>query len=520
MNDATPNIEQENERLRALNAELLDHIQDLRSENARLKHVLARLQHRIFARQSEKIDPNQLQLLLDDEARQDAGLQITPPRFVHEAPDAEEQPKRKKGRPAAHPGRLPLPPHLPRQRIELHPDSLACPCCQGELRRFGEEISEELGRQPARFFVRQFVRVKYACPTCQDQIVRPPLPSRPIERGLAGSDVVADVLVGKFADHLPLHRQATIYRREGVPLDKSTMCDWVARSAELLAPIVDVMRRELLTGPVVQADETPVQYLDPQNRGPTRRGYLWAYGNGQKEVVYDFATSRAQQWPNRFLTGYQGYLQVDGYAGYNEVLSWPGVVEAACWAHVRRKFLEARDTEPKHAAAAVLAIRELYTTEAKARDDNLDVAALTALRMQEAVPVLADLEEYLRALQSVVLPKSPLGVATAYALGRWPALCVYAGDGRVPIDNNSVERAMRRVAVGRKNWLFAGSPAGGQRAAVIYSLIETCSRYGINPHDYLTEVLDRIDTHRQRRIAELTPGGWLAARGATSTTQA
>jgi transposase len=504
--------------LQALVSELLDQVQSLQSENAQLKHHLSRLQNRLFARRSEKIDPNQLQLLLEEEQANQDATRVTPPAFVLEAPDAEESPQRKKGRPSAHPGRMALSVNLPRQRIEIHPESLACPCCKGELRRFGEEISEELGRLPARFFVRQFVRVKYACPRCQDQIVRPPLPARPIERGMAGADVVAGVLVSKFADHLPLHRQAVIYRREGVPLDKATMCDWVARGAELLTPIVERMRRDLLNGPVVQADETPVQYLDPQNRGPTRRGYLWAYAGDHEDVVYDFATTRAQQWPNRFLTGYQGYLQVDGYAGYNEVLNWPGVVHVACWAHVRRKFLEARDTAPQYAAAALLAIRALYATEARARDDHLDHAALTALRQQEAVGVLADLEGYLRALLPEALPKSPLGMATAYALARWPALTVYATDGRIPIDNNGVERAMRRVAVGRKNWLFAGSQAGGERAATIYSLIETCGRHGINPHDYLTDVLQRVDTHPQRLIAELTPRGWLAARTAASTT--
>jgi transposase len=507
------------DHLQAMVRELLDHIQSLQSENAQLKYFLARLQHRLYGRRSEKIDPNQLQLLFDDEqANESVASRITPPPFVGEAPDAEEPPRRKKGRPLPHPGRMALPAHLSRQRIEIHPESLACPCCQGELRRLGEEISEELGRQPARFFVRQYVRVKYACPRCQDQIVRPPLPARPIERGLAGSDVISEILVSKFADHLPLHRQAVIYRREGVPLDKATMCDWVARSAELLAPIVARMREELLSGPVVQADETPVQYLVPRDPGPKRRGYLWAYVGDHEDVVYDFTTTRAQQWPNQFLTGYQGHLQVDGYAGYNEVLGWSGVVHVACWAHARRKFIEARATDPQYAAAALLAIRALYATEARARDENLDVAALTALRQQEAVPVLADLEGYLRALLPEALPKSPLGRATAYALARWPALTVYAQDGRIPIDNNSVERAMRRVAVGRKNWLFAGSPAGGERAAIIYSLIETCSRHGINPHDYLTDVLQRLDTHPQRRIAELTPRGWLAARTTVSTT--
>jgi transposase len=512
MSDHDRTREQELHHLRGLVPELLDQIQSLQSENAQLRHRLQLLLRERYGRRSEKLDERRLTLVFaETEAAEDAGRILRPP-FVGEAPDAEEPPRRKQGRPPAHPGRLPLPAHLPRERIEIEPESLNCPCCQGPLRRLGEEISEELGRQPARFFVRQYVRIKYACPRCQDQIVRPPLPARPIARGLAGADVVSDVLVGKFDDHLPLHRLAGIYKREGVPLDKATLCDWVAHSAELLAPIVAEMRRQILAGAVVQADETPVQYLDPAARNASHRGYLWAYVGQQDDVVYDFTVTRAQAEPNRFLAGYQGYLQADGYSGYNEVLATPGVTAVACWAHVRRKFFEARDTAPEDAAAALLAIRELYAVEAEARQQNLDVAAIAALRQARAGPVLADLGGYVKALLPGALPKSPLGRAAAYTAERWPALCRYLQDGRLAIDNNSVERAMRRVAVGRKNWLFTGSPAGGQRAAVIYSLLETCRRRQINPHDYLTDVLQRVDTHRQSRIAELTPRGYLAAR--------
>lgn len=504
--------EQELQHLRGLVPELLDQIQSLQNENAQLKHRLQLLLRERYGRKSEKVDERQLALVFaETQAEEDAG-RIPPPPFVHEAPDAEEPPCRKQGRRLAHPGRLPIPAHLPRERLEIQPESLLCPCCQGPLRRLGEEISEELGRHPARFFVRQFVRVKYACPRCQDQIVRPPLPARPIARGLAGADVVSDVLVGKFDDHLPLHRLAGIYKREGVPLDKATLCDWVAHSAELLAPIVAEMRRQVLAGAVVQADETPVRYLDPAARNASHRGYLWAYVGEGDDVVYDFTTTRAQAAPNRFLAGYQGYLQADGYSGYNEVLAWPGVTGVACWAHVRRKFFAARDTAPQYAAAALLAIRQLYAVEAQAREQNLDLAAIAALRQARAGPVLADLGGYVKALLPGTLPKSPLGRAAAYMAERWPALCRYLQDGRLSIDNNSVERAMRRVAVGRKNWLFAGSPAGGERAATIYSLLETCRRHQINPHQYLTDVLQRIDTHPQSRIAALTPRGWLAAR--------
>lgn len=366
MSEAARNLHQENEHLRAVNATLLDQLQSAQSQVSRLQHILARFQHRLFGRRSEKIDPNQLSLVLQVESADEASTRVVPPKYVHEAPDAEVQPKLKKKHAMRHPGRNPLPEHLERERIEIHPADLTCPSCRKDLRLLGEEISEELGLRPARFYVRQYVRFKYACPCCQDQIVRPPLPDKVIERGLAGADVVAQVLVNKYADHLPLHRQAVMYKREGVDLPKSTTCDWVDRSADLLRPIVEQIRRDVLAGPLVHADETPVQYLDP-GRGGSHRGYLWTYAGLRGDVLYDFSTTRAQRWPNAMLDGYQGYLLVDGYAGYNEVLAKPGVTYVGCWAHVRRKFREALKTDPKCAAAAVAAIQAMYVTEKRAK---------------------------------------------------------------------------------------------------------------------------------------------------------
>jgi len=505
-------------KLQGLVGELLDHIQSLQSENQQLKHQLAIALQLNYGRRSEKLNPAQLRLLFTQEDAATTPPPVIAPKYLHDAPDAEEPPVRKKRRGTAHPGRVALPEQLPRERIEIHPEQRHCPGCQGELKRLGEEITEELGRVPARFFVRQYVRVKYACPRCQDQILRPELPPRLFDKAKAGGDVVAEIAVAKYADHLPLHRQAGIYRREGVALDKATMCDWLARGAELLAPIVQEMQRQLLRSPVVQSDDTPLQYLEPGGDRAAKRGYLWTYLSYEGDVLYDFTTSRARAGPSRFLGGYQGYLQVDGYAGYNEVVSTAGVAPVACWAHARRKFVEARDSDPHAAAAALLVIRALYEIEARAKDANLDVTAIAALRQQEATPALADLAGLLQAIVAHELPQSPIAKAAAYAWERWPALCRYCEDGRLAIDNNAAERAMRRVAVGRKNWLFAGSEAGGHRAAIYYSLIETCSRHRIDPRVYLTDVLERISTHPQRRIAELTPRGWLAARSATADT--
>lgn len=515
MSNAARNYEAELDALRAINAplltEILGELHQLRSENTHLKYALARLQQRLFGRSSEKIDPNQLELALQAAAADEAERAVVTPPYANEAPDGEVvAPEPKKRRPNHH-GRGPLSADLERVRTEIHPADLTCPCCSGALRRMGEETSEELGLYPARFYVRQTVRVKYACPSCQDQIVRPDLPEKLFERGMAGADVVAQVLVSKYADHLPLHRQEMIYRREGVHLDNSTMCDWVDRSADLLQPIVDQLRLDVLSSPVVHADETPVKFLTPGQRG-SHNGYVWTYADLQGDVFYDFGKTRGQQWPNAILAGYEGYLLVDGYTGYDKVLARKEVTYVACWAHARRKFYESLGTAPRPAVVVLKAISEMYKVEEQARDEGLDPDAVRALRQEKTLPILEDLEAGLRELLPEVLPKSPIGQAVKYALARWPALKVFAGDGRVPIDNNSAERAMRKIAVGRKNWLFTGSVAGGERAAVIYSLIETCSRHGINPREYLTDVLQRVGSHPQSRVAELTPRGWLAAR--------
>ncbi len=519
MDNNARNHEAELEALRAVNAPLLDgllgELHHLRSENAYLKHALARLNHRLYGRSSEKVDPGQLELALQLDAAVAAAAEdlVTVPPGLAEAPDAEVvAPTPKKRRPNHH-GRVPLPAHLERVQTEIHPADLSCPCCSGELRRLGEETSEELGRRPAQFYVRQTVRVKYACPRCQDQIVRPELPEKLFERGLAGADVVAHVLVGKYADHLPLHRQETIYRREGVHLDKATMCDWVDRSADLLRPVVAALRRAVLAGPVAHADETPILYLRHGERG-SFRGWLWVYTNLHGEVFYDFSRTRSRQWPDAVLAEYRGYLVVDGFTGYDAVAARDGVVYVGCWAHARRKFHDALKTDPQPAAVILKAIGEMYKVEQQARDEGLEADSVLALRQARTAPLLEDLEAYLRALLPSVLPKSPIGKAVQYTLARWAALTVFAGDGQVPIDNNSAERAMRKVALGRNNWLFAGNDTGGERAAVIYSLIETCSRLGINPHEYLTDVLRRVGSHPQSRVAELTPRAWLAGRAA------
>lgn len=508
---------EENELLRGQVSELLALAVDLRRERDSLKATLAKLQRLAFGKKSEKIDPAQLMLDLEGEARR--AEEVPPPKhgFANEAPDGEEGPAEKKKKKTRHPGRAPLPAHLPRRREEIHPDpeDRICTHCDKEMVVIGEEITELLGRIPARFFVRELARIKYGCPKCQEVVVRPELPPRAIEKGKAGEDVLADVLVSKYADHLPLHRQSRIFAREEVKLSRSTLCQWVEDCSDLLGPIVEQMHRDVLVSHVIQSDDTTVKYLDTDARRKSEQGYLWSYVGDLGDVVYRFSTGRGKGNPTAFLEGFQGVLQVDGYSGYNEVLSREGITHQGCWAHARRKFFDARETAPLEGAMVMLMIKALYQVEEEALEQELKPPEIAALRAEKARPVLDKLEAYLRKLeQRPVLPQSPLGKAVAYALGRWDALCLYITDGLLVIDNNSCERSMRRVAVGRKNWLFAGSVAGGHRAAVLYSLIESCARLDINPHEYLTDVLRRVTTHPQSRIAELTPRGWKASRPA------
>jgi transposase len=409
-------------------------------------------------------------------------------------------------------GRTPLPAHLPREPIE-HPvpeAQLTCPCCGRAKTRIGQEVSEELDYVPASFVVRQHIRPKYACKHCQDGVVIAPLPDRPIDKGRAGTGLFSHILVSKYADHLPLHRQEGIYRRHGLDLPRSTLCDWVAQSAALLDPLVVEMKRQILTGPKLHTDDTPVPVRDGP-RPKMRKGYLWVYIDPKKNVVFDYTPTRQRAGPMDFLGDYEGFVQADAYAGYDAVFARGKATEVGCWAHTRRKFYEAKDTAPAVAHEALLLIRDLYKIERQAKDERLDDQALLDLRQEHSKPILATIERRLPIWSQSVLPKSPMATAIGYAQGQWEALIRYAENPLLAIDNNLAERTLRTVALGRKNWLFAGSEAGAYRAATIYSLIGSCKLCGIDPFYYLKDVLERISHHPARRIEELLPCQWRPA---------
>jgi transposase len=467
-----------------------------------LQHELGWYKRHLFGRRSEKLDPNQQMLFeLLDQALQER--QATPPPRVLKTPAPPSQPH----------GRVPLPKHLPRERIEYHPpqEALVCPGCGQPKERMGEEITEQLDYVPASFLVRQHVRVKYACKKCQEGVVIADLPARPIERGRPGEGLLAHVLTSKYCDHLPLHRQEAIFQRHGVQIARSTLCDWVREGATLLTPLVQEMHRQILRAPKIHTDDTPVTARNG-SRKERHKGYLWAYLDPDHNVVFDYTSGHSREGPLRFLGDYAGYVQADAYNGYDALFAKGQATEVACWAHTRRKFFEAQDSDPARAAEMLVLIGDLYQIEQRAKEQNLNREQIQALRQKESQPILEVIEKRLALWEPQVLPKSPIGQAIGYAQGQWQALLRYTQDGLLSIDNNLAERTLRMVAIGRKNWLFVGHDNGGHRAAIIYSLVASCKLCGIDPFAYLRDVLERISTHPASRIAELLPRNWKSSR--------
>jgi transposase len=486
-------------------------------ENEWLRERLMRYMRRTFGSKAEKIDLSQIQLpfeeLLDIAA---AEKPEEPVEVAQEAADDEAGTATQKKRKGAH-GRKPLPKDLPRIRVEIHPDESerTCSCCKAELSPIGEEVTEELDFSPATLTVTEHVRVKYACKRCQDGVVTPPLPPRVIEKGRPGPGLLAHILVSKYAAHLPLHRLEGIFDRHGIDLSRQTMCDWIGGVSGPLSTIVGAQKESVLSSFAIHSDDTSLLCQENSLGRVKRRAFLWAYVGDRKEVVYDFTLTREREGPIRFLGDWKGHLQVDGYSGYDALFARGDVIEVACWAHVRRKYFDALAGDTARASTMLALIQRLYRIESKAKDLGPDERA--AMRRAEAPPILEQIRARIDEDKQVVVPKSAMGEATTYAQNQWPGLLRYLEDGRLDIDNNEVERALRCVAVGRKNWLFAGSPKGGERAAVIYSLVSTCKLLGIEPFAYLRDVLERLPTHPPDRIAELTPRLWLAARQATAS---
>jgi transposase len=414
-------------------------------------------------------------------------------------------------RPApARPFRRPLPEHLPREVHTHMPGHEACPDCGGRLRELGEDVAEMLEYMRASFKVLRHVRPKLSCDAC-DRIVQAPAPSHPIDRGLAGPGLLAHVLVSKYADHLPLYRQSEIYAREGVDLDRSTLAGWVGAASELLAPLVEAAREHVMSATKLHADDTPVPVLAPGN-GRTKTGRLWTYVRDDRPsgsttapaVWFAYSPDRKGEHPRQHLKLYKGALQADAYVGFQQLYEDGAIIEVACWAHTRRKFHEIHIAHPSPITnEAIERIAALYAIEAEIRGSTAEIRKM--IRQARARPLLGGMKIWLEATCALLSRKSDTAAAIRYALSRWPALTRYVDDGYLEIDNNAAERALRVVALGRKNYLFAGSNADGERAAAIYSLLGSAKLNGLDPELYLHHVVDRIADHPISRINELLP---------------
>jgi len=469
-------------------------------EIERLKLLLEKLQRMLFGRKSEKLlrQIEQLELELE-EAYVSQGQRL-------EKTAAQEPGNQRPGRQE----RPPLPDHLPRDTQEHLPPEPQCPDCSSAWQRLGEDVSEVLEFVPARFRVMRHVRPRLAC-TCCDRMAQAPAASRPIARSYAGPGLLAHVMTSKYLDHLPLYRQAQIYAREDVPLSESTLGDWVGAVHELLRPLIDALQRHVFSAAKIHTDDTPIAVLSP-GTGKTRQARLWTYvredrphgGAAAPAAWYRYSPDRKGIHPQTHLKDYSGILQADAFAGYNAVYETGRVVEAGCWAHARRKFHDIHAQRPSSITTQTLdRIGELYRIEAQIRGKPPDQRKV--IRQEHSAPIVAALHAWLKEQLATVSKKSVTADAIGYALNQWQALTRFLEDGRIEVDNNAAERALRAVAVGRKNYLFLGSDAGGERAATMYSLLGTAKLNDINPEAYLAHVLERIADHPVNRIEELLP---------------
>jgi transposase len=466
------------------------------------KLVIEKLRRMIFGAKSEKavIQVEQFELELEETETEQAGAEEE-----IEAPALEAEPVLK-----SRPSRKPLPAHLPREVVTHLPSQDCCPDCGGSLRNFGEDVAEMLEYFPANFKVIRHVRPKFACKQCE-RVVEAPAPTRTIERGVAGPGLLAHVLVAKYADHCPLYRQSEIYAREGVDLDRSTLAGWVGTSSELLAPLVEALHKHVLSARKIHADDTPVPVLAPGN-GKTKTGRLWTYVRDERAagestapaVWFAYSQDRKGEHPRQHLRNFKGALQADAYAGFHHLYGDGAIYEVACWAHARRKF---HDIHVVHASPitteAIARIGALYGIEEEVRGKPAEVRR--EVRQARAKPLLDDLRSWMEKSLRQLSAKSETAGAIRYALSHWRALTRYTDDGLLEIDNSAAERALRAVALGRKNYLFCGSNSGGERAAAIYSLVGTAKLNGLDPELYLRTALAQIAEHPVNRIDELLP---------------
>lgn len=469
----------------------------LRAENEYLKQELSVLKRMIFGQSRERFVPNyqagQLRFDLGAAPEESDVKAIEKVEYLRSKPKKQQTPH----------SRNPLPAHLPRKEIVVEPEEDTT-----GLKRIGEQVSEELEYKPGRLYVNRYIRPKYARGSDEGVIIGR-LPERPIEKGIPGPGLLSHVLISKYVDHLPLHRLRQQFKREKVDIAPATISDWVRYSGELLEPLYEALVASALRTDYIMADETPLRVLDKNKKGKSHTGYFWVYYSpGSKEAFFDYRDNRSREGPRDILKDYTGYLQSDGYAGYNELARREGIIALACFAHARRKFEKALESDRPRAEWMLEEIGRLYEIERIARQGDYSHEDRRALRRQKAVPVLKTIKAWLNEQLPLALPKSQIGQAIAYTHNLWSRLEKYVEDGSLEIDNNLVENAIRPVALGRKNYLFAGSHKSAHRAAIIYSLVSTAKLHGVEPFEYLKDVLSRISSHPYKQIHELLPMNW------------
>ena len=462
-----------------------------------LEQQLAQLQKMIFGSRQERFVPdnNPAQLSLDITADAVVACSVTDSQkisYTRTKVTVEEKP-------LSHPGRMKLPEHLRREEILIEPcvDLTAC-------KKIGEEVTEVLEYEPGELFVKQYRRPKYA--KHDEGVLIGKLPSRPLDKAMAGEGLLAQIVIDKYVDHLPLHRQMQRFERAGVKLAYSTLTDWVSGTCQLITPLFESLKAEVLQSNYLHADETPIKVLDKKKKGEAHRGFYWVYQNSiDKIVLFDYQEGRGREGPTEILKDFRGYLQTDGYVGYEVFAKREGITLIHCMAHARRMFHDALDNNTQLAEHALEQIQVLYAIERRCREQALPFDKVKAVRQAEALPVLQRLGVWMKEQYVSVLPKSAIGKALGYSIERWNRLSEYINDGRLHIDNNPVENSIRPVALGRKNYLFAGSHEAAKRSGMLYSLLGTCKMHGIEPYAWLKDVLHRIADHPINRIAELLP---------------
>jgi transposase len=483
--------------------------------DAAVKAAVAAILRRYYGPRSEAFDPRQLllfgqridQLPLDEASIEDEAGERLVTRHIKNRDNH---------------GRQQLPEYL--ERIEIEHDladaEKACPACGNERKRIGAEISEQLEHFPASFKVLRHIRHKYACAKCENDGYDPNIktavkPPQPIDKGLPGPSLLAYIITSKLGDHLPLYRLERVFERQQVHVARSTMCAWMRCAGALVKPLVELMTERVRQSKVIHTDDTTVPIQSPGAK-QCRKGRIWCYlGDASNPyTVFEYTPSRARDGPAKWLNGFTGYLQADAYGGYDGIFVGGNVIEVACWAHARRKFYDAQDSDGNRAAEMLTLVGELYTVEREAKD--ADDTTRLALRQARSAPALARIKDWLDAESEVVLPRSPMGAAITYAQNQWSALNTYATQGFLNIDNNASERALKRVAIGRKNWLFAGHDQAAENHARLWSLIASCERQGVDPQRYLTSVLAKIGQTPAAKLDQFLPDVWKREEAAES----